>query len=156
MLIRQLSRDDKVAIFITGQNVAGETLSVGVNVCYDWRNAASHGNAVIKPTTSTLGLYAGAVAHKQPNYKDLPNNSYGLIQVFGVHGSFAYNVGAASLSCAGQWQIPIDGAYSGQTTDISGKALSWTSQTYFIARGAFLLSNNLSGTGFGQAFVRAL
>jgi len=156
MLIKQLTKDDGESIFVIGQNVAGETMSVGVNVCWDWRKAASHGVAVAKPTTSTTALYAGAVAHKQPNYADLPSNSYGLIQVYGVHKSFAYHVGAASLSCAGQWQIALNGVYSGLTTDISGKALSWVSQSLFIARGAFLMTNDLSGQGWAEALIRAL
>ena len=156
MLIKQLNRDGAVEVYVTAQNAAGEVLSNGVFVCWDWRNASSHGNAVIKPTTSTTGLFAGVLAHKSPSYADLPSNSYGKLQVFGVHGSCAYNVGAASVSCAGQYLIPINGQYSGQTTDISGKALSFTSQTLLLGRAAFILSNDLSGVGWTQAFVRAL
>lgn len=156
MLIKQLTRDSGEQVFVVAQNAAGETMSNGVFVCFDWRNASSHGVAVVKPTTSTTGLFAGVLAHKQPSYKDLPSNSFGLVQVYGTHGSVAYNVGAASVSCAGQYLIPINGCYSGQTTDISGVGLSWTSQTLLIARGAFLMTNNLSGVGRAQAFVRAL
>jgi len=154
MLFRQISRDDKAAVFVAGQNAAGETVTVGAALCWDWRNAASHGNAVVKPTTSGLGLYAGVNAFGYPgSYKDWPSNSYGLVQVYGVHNSALYHVGAASLSCAGQFLVPANGSYSGQTVVGLG---TFTSNALVAARGAFLLTNDLSGSGFAQAFVRAL
>lgn len=150
MIIKQLNYDDSEAVFVVGFNAAGETLSNGVNVCWDWRKASSHGSAVIKPTTSTLGLYAGALNH---NYADLPANSFGRIQVYGVHGSYAYHVGAASLSCAGQFMVPANALYSGQSVIGLG---TFTSNALVCARGAFLMTNDLSGSGWGQAFIRAL
>lgn len=157
MIIRQIGRDDTFQVLARAQNAAGETVTVGANLCWDWRNTSSQGNAVIKPTTSTLGLYAGASAFGYPGaYADWPSNSYGLVMIEGVHGSFLYNVGGASLSAAGQWQIPINASYSGQTVQISGVGLNWTSQTLIISRGAFLMNNDLSGSGFTTAFVRAL
>lgn len=157
MLIKQLNKTDPENIFVIGQNVAGEVLSTGVNVCWDWRNASSLGVAVTKPATSLLGLYAGAVAGgSAENYTSIATNEFGLIQCWGVHKSFAYNVGAASVSCAGQWLIPATGQYSGQTDHVSGLALSWTSQTLLISRGAFLMTNDLSATGWAEAFIRAM
>jgi len=157
MIIRQIGREDKFQVLANAFNASGEKMSVGVMVCWDWKKAASHGNAVIAPYASGIGLFAGAVAHGYPEaYTDWAANSFGLIMVEGVHESFAYSVGAASLSCAGQWQIPVATLYSGQTNNISGVGLSWTSQTLLISRGAFLLSNDLSGNGWGNAYIRAL
>lgn len=157
MLIKQLNRTDPEKIFVIGQNVSGETFSTGVNLCWDWRNASSLGIAVTKPATSLLGLYAGVLAGgSADNYTSLKANAYGLVQCWGVHKSFAYYVGSDSVSCAGQWLIPVNGQYSGQTTDISGGGLSWTSQTYFVSRGAFLMTNDLSAAGWSEAFVRAM
>ena len=150
MIIRDIS--DKTTAFqvlVPAQNTAGETVSVGVNLCWDHRNGTSLGIGVTKPATSNLPLYAGANAAGYPGaYEDLPANSIGLVMVEGVHGSYAYNVGAASLSAAGQWQVPINAQYSGQTTDISGVGLSWTSQSLLISRGAFLMANDLSASGW--------
>lgn len=158
MLIKQLNREDDNSVYITAYNAAGEQVSVGVMVCFDWQNQASIGNAVAKPATSNLPLFAGIVAGGAgaPNYADIATSTYGLIQVYGPHKSVAYNVGAASLSCAGQWLIPVNAQYSGQTNQISGVGLSWTSQQAIIARGAFLMTNDLSATGWAEAFIRAL
>ena len=157
MLIPQLNREGPERIYVAGQNVAGETVSVGVFLCWDWRNATSHGSAVAKPATSNLPLFAGVLCGRSPSaYTDLPANSIGLIQCYGPMGSVAYNVGGASLSCAGQYLIPINAQYSGQTNQISGVGLNWTSQHLIVPRGAFLMTNDLSGTGWAQAFVRAM
>ena len=156
MLVNQLNRTDPAKVYFIAQNAAGETMSNGVFVCWDHRNSSSLGNAIVKPVTSDLPLFAGVLAHRAPSYADLPSNSFGLVQAFGVHGSCAYNVGAASLSAAGQWLIPVTAQYTGQTVQLSGVGLSWTSQSHIIARGAFLLNNDLSATGWTNAFVRAL
>ena len=156
MLLNQLNRQDAEKVFIAVQNAAGEQLSVGVNVCFDFRNTTSLGSAVVKPLTSLLPLFAGVVAGGSATYADIATNAYGLVQAYGVMGSVAYNVGAASLSAAGQWLIPVTALYSGQTYRLSGLGLSWTSESLIIARGAFLMNNDLSGTGWTNAFVRAL
>ena len=57
MLIAQVNREDSVKIFVEAQNVSGAKLSVGQAVCFDWRNATSHGNAVAGPTASTITLF---------------------------------------------------------------------------------------------------
>jgi len=152
MIIKQINRDDAAEIYVVGQNAAGETLSNGVFLCWDWRNASSHGNAVIKPTTSTLGLFAGVLAHKariMPTFREIVRKNTG----FRLHGSVAYNVGAASLSCAGQFLVPANAVYSGQSVVGIG---TFTSNALICARGAFLLTNDLSGDGWSQAFVRSL
>ena len=158
MLIKHLNRDEAEEIFVTVQNAAGETLSNGVFLCWSWLNAASHGNAVVKPTTSGLGLFAGVLAHKQPSYADLPSNSYGLLQVYGVHGSVAHNIAGTSVSCAGQWLIPTNALYSGQYDGnlLTGLGLEFATQCHIVARGAFLMTNDLSGPGRAEAFVRAI
>lgn len=157
MLLKQLNRDEEERLYVSAQNVAGETMSNGVFVCWDWQNSASHGNAIVKPTTSTLGLFAGVLAHKAPSYADLPANSYGLVQIYGVHGSCTYNVAGTSVSAAGQYLIPVNAQYSGQgDTEISGGGLDFTSQVLIVSRGAMLLDNDLSGSGRTTAFVRAL
>lgn len=156
MLINQLNRQDAEKIFVTVQNAAGEQLSVGAMVCWGWANTTSLGSAVIKPTTSTIPLFAGIVAGGSATYSNIATNAYGLVQAYGVHGSVAYNVGAASLSAAGQWLIPVTAQYSGQTYRLSAVGLSWTSEALVVARGAFLLNNDLSATGWTNAFVRAL
>lgn len=158
MIIKQLNRSDAEEVFVTVQNTAGETVSTGVFLCWDHRNTNSLGNAVTKATTSGIGLFAGVNAHKQPSYADLPANSYGLLQVFGVHGSCTYNVAGTSLSAVGLPLYPISGQYSGQNTDnlLTGLTLDFATQNLILARGAWLLSNELSGSGWAPAFVRAL
>ena len=157
MLLKQLNREDAERVYVSAQNVSGATMSNGVFVCWDWRNSTSHGNAVIQPTTSTLGLFAGVLAHNAPSYADLPSNSYGLVQVYGLHGSCTYNLAGTSVSAAGQYLIPVNAQWSGQgNVQISGSGLSFTSQSLIVARGAMLLNNDLSGSGWTTAFVRGL
>lgn len=157
MLLKQLNRNDAEKIFVPVQNVQGETMTAGVFVCWDWRNATSHGNAVIKPTTSTIPLFAGVLAGRDlETNTDLPANSFGLVQVYGPNTSVAYNVGAASVSAAGVWLIPQNALYSGQKVNLSAGAFAYTSEALIYSRGAVIMSNDLSGTGFTDAFIRAL
>lgn len=156
MLIKQITRDSGEAIFVVAQNATGAVVSVGTALCWDWRNAASHGVAVVVPTASTIGLFAGVAAYHQPSYADWPANSYGLIQVYGVHGSVAFSTDNTSLSCAGDWLVPAVGMASLAYVDISGKAMSRYSMNLLVSRGAWLMTNHLSATGWSQAFVRAL
>jgi len=156
MLIKQITRDGGEQIYAIAQNASGSTLSVGTAVSWDWRNAASHGVAVNTPTASTITLFAGVVAHKAPSYADWPANSYGKVQIYGVHGSVAYSIANTSVSCAGDWLVPVADAASLVFVDISGKALSRYSQNLLVSRGAFLMTNDLSAKGWAQAFVRAM
>lgn len=156
MLLNSLNRQDAEKIYVTAYNAANAKLSVGQFVCWDWRNSSSLGNSVNAPTVSTVGLFAGVVSGGSATYSDIAISSYGLVQIYGVHGSVAYNVGAASVSAAGQWLIPVATLYSGQTNRISSGILTWTSEALIISRGAQLLNNDLSATGWTNAFVRAL
>lgn len=156
MLLNQLNRQDAEKIFVTVQNANGSKLSVGQFVCWDYRNTTSLGSAVAAPATSTVALFAGVVAGGSATYSDIATNAYGLVQAYGVHGSVAYNVGAASLSAAGQWLIPVAALYSGQTNRLSSAVFGWTSEALIYSRGAVLLNNDLSATGWTNAFVRAL
>lgn len=156
MIIKQLTRDSSEQIFVVGQNATGALVSVGTALCWDWRNAASHGVAVIAPTASTIGLFAGVAAFRQPSYANWPANSYGLIQVYGPHGSVAFSIANTSVSCAGDWLVPAVGMASLAYVDISGLGMSRYSMNLLVARGAWLMSNDLSAKGWSQAFVRAL
>lgn len=156
MIIKQLTRDSAEAIFVVAQNASGSTVSVGTALCWDWRNAASHGVAVVAPTASTIGLFAGVAAYHQPSYADWPANNYGLVQVYGVHGSVAFSIANTSVSCAGDWLVPAVGMASLAYVDISGGGMSRYSMNLLVARGAWMMSNHLSAKGWSQAFVRAL
>ncbi|KKM73121.1 hypothetical protein LCGC14_1413670 [marine sediment metagenome] len=157
MLFKQLNRDEAEKIYVSGQNIAAETMTAGVFVCYDHRNSTSFGNAFVKPTTSTVPLFAGILAGRDiDTFTDLPQNSYGLVQVAGVANSVAFNVGAASLSAAGQYLIPVAGQYSGQTNQVSGVGLDWISQNYFINMGVKIINNDIASDGWTQGIVHAL
>ena len=153
MLLKQINRDDAERIYVSVQNASGVTLSVGQFVCYDWRNATSIGNAVVKPTTSTIGLFAGVVAGGSNPYSNIGKDKYGLVQCWGVHDSVAYHVGAASLSAAGMYVFPANAQFSGQTNGAIAGAFGSVAN---VIRGAFILTNDVSGSKQASAFVRAL
>ena len=155
MLLKQLNRDDAEKIFVSVQNTSGVTVSVGQFVCYDWQNNASVGVAATKPVTSNLGLFCGVNVGQgghSGDYKDLGTDSFGLIQCWGIMNSVAYHVGAASLSAAGMYLVPTTAQWSGQTGALDVVAAS----ALLYTRGAFLLTNDISGPGYAKAFVRAI
>lgn len=156
MLIKQLTRSSAEKVYVIAQNTAGVKLSVGQFIAWNWAATSSLGNAITGLATSTVSLFAGVVAGGAVTYADIASNAYGLIQVYGVHGSVAYNVGAASISCAGLWLIPVAALYSGQTNQISGLQFSYASNSLIVNRGAVLMNNDVSATGWTNAFVRAL
>ena len=160
MLIPALIRENSDAIYILGLNTAGEQVSGGAFVCYDYRATNSLGIAVFKPTTSGVTLFAGIVAgqiNAGGANTDIAISSYGLIQAWGLNVSVKHNMGLASVSAAGHWLIPWNASYSGQSYRISaGFAASWTSEAITIARGCFVMDNTVSGSGWCRAFVRAL
>ena len=157
MLIKQLNRDEAETVYVSVQNVAGAKVSVGQMLCYDWQATSSFGNAVTKPAVSNTTLFAGVVTGgTDDNPSDIADDAYGLLMASGPCTSVAYNVATTSVSAAGLWLLPIAAQYSGINTQISGKALSVVSESYYLNKGAIVLENDLSASGFTAAFVRAL
>lgn len=159
MLLPIVNREEADKIFVLAQNTAGEQISGGAFVCWDFRNSSSLGKAVTKPVTSGVTLFAGIVAGQIADgaNEDIGTNAYGLVQAWGLNASVCHNMGLASVSAAGHWLIPWNASYSGQTYRISaGFAATWTSEAVTINRGCFIMDTTVSGSGWCRAFVRAI
>lgn len=154
MLIQRVNRTDPEQVFAVVENTSGQTLTIGVPICWDTGGgglaAASVGLGVTIPATSNLAAFAG-----------LPNENIGkdagtigLVQVYGV-ASCTVDFGAASVSAAGAGCGIANGLVSaslggGYPDDATGGV---TSAAPFI----MVMDNDVSGPNAKvNVFVRAM
>lgn len=147
MLIQRVNRNDAEKIFINVLNKDATANTLGYPVCFDWQNASSLGVAVDQPTTSTLALFAGVTV------EDIAANAYGLVQIYGYCASVQINVGANSVSAAGLGVGPANALSSLQTTGYPTDAMNAINSAAPLV---VIMENDISGSGYVKAFIRAM
>lgn len=153
MLIQRINRTNAEQVFAVCENTSGQTLTTGTPVCWDTGGAglaaASVGVAVRIPATSNLAAFAGI---PQENIGK-EAGTVGKIVVYGI-ASAVVHMGAASCSCAGLKVGPLNGDVSLQSTGYptdGGIGVGLSAVPLVV-----VMSNNLSGPGTVNVFVRAM
>jgi len=103
MLYSKIARRDAEKCYIVVKNVSGSTITAGYHVTFDVSTNVD-GVRVTQASSFDLGCYAGCVD------KDLVNNGYGLVQIFGFR-SAAY-VCTSGATVSGEKLVPTADVWS--------------------------------------------
>jgi len=95
MLFQQLTRTDGEKVFIICRNISAATQSAGAALYFD-DVEVSDGNAVSGCRTSHKWHFAGI------NAQALSDDSYGLVQVYGVASAYLVLAASASAAASGE------------------------------------------------------
>lgn len=100
MLFQQLNRTDGEKVFIICRNISAATQSAGAALYFD-DVEVSDGNAVSGARTSHTWLFAGI------NNQSLDDDSYGLVQVYGVASAYCVLNASNSAAASGAQLIAV-------------------------------------------------
>lgn len=158
MEFQKINRTDGDKIYIVCRNISAATASAGVPLFFD-DVEVSDGNAVSGCRTSHYWLFAGI------NKADLADDSYGLVQVYGVGSAYCVLASTASAAASGEQLVAVtSAAYLKQyaSTDVftAASSASWSGGTpwnYVTLMEAFASAGSANSTAsLKQVFIRAL
>lgn len=155
MQIQRVNRTDAEKVFIIVKNVNGVTATTGLGMRLLGGLAAEAAStdgiqAVLIESDAQMANFAGIVA------KDIPDNSYGLVQAWGYVASLAYSAKANVT-------IGLEGIAKA-FLKVGGLSGTWFSGGVpeALSTGAFKFVQVMATTGisggvpYGSGFVRAL
>ena len=143
MLFQRINRTDAEKVFMIVQNVSGSTATQGYNVVLDV-GANTDGVRVTQASSTDLQAYIGAAD------KDIANNAFGLVQVYGfrtdlfIHSSVGSSVAGDELTItADQWGV-------------TPQATSGDAKSFGFLCEAISASSSSQYNSTAKAFIRAL
>ena len=158
MEIQKLNRTDGDKVFIICRNISGATQSKGAALFFD-DVEYSDGNAVSGARTSHYWHFAGI------NNQSLADDSYGLVQVYGVASAYCVLATTASAAASGEQLVAVTSqTYLKQyaSTDVftAASSAAWLGGTpwnFVTLMEAFASAASAqSSASLKQVFVRAL
>lgn len=150
MQIQAVDRSDPEKVFITVNNVSGNTITTGMAVAFAYGNSFDGISAVLPAsgTAANLPGFCGIAV------SDIANNGYGRVQSYGVNGSIMLSNVATSITInAGDPLIP----------SALGGALTSTAPTYANSGLRYVIASSVPSNTLSQAaplycagFIRCL
>lgn len=121
MQVGTVNRVKAEKVFISGKNVEGATITVGLPVGYALGAASNDGiNVVIANAAADFPGFLGVAV------QDIPNNEYGRIQVSGYVGSILLsNVGSSITINAGDPLVPSAAGFFSAAPTYANSGFKW-------------------------------
>lgn len=100
MQFQKINREDGDKVYIICRNISGASQSAGAALFFD-DVEVSDGNAVSGARTSHYWHFAGI------NHQALSDDSYGLVQVYGVGSAYCVLASSASAAASGEQLVAV-------------------------------------------------
>ena len=158
MKFQQLNRDDGDKVFIICRNISAATQSKGAALYFD-DVEFSDGNAVSGARTSHYWHFAGI------NAQALSDDSYGLVQVYGVSSAYCVLASSASAAASGEQLVAVTSQiylkqYASTDVFTATSSASWTGGTPWnfvtLMEEFASAASATSSASLKQVFIRSL